>query len=284
MTEDRETGQFVPLHKGHAIDQVLFALQFEGALDDASIKELRERLAKDSAFPAKNDIRQIGLQVGVGVHGPMVGNLAAASGTPQLVGLQFRKARQDGTVETELRLDKAAFSFRTINYTRWADVWANVKGYIDISLPIYLRSTRLLAVGLTYVDKFIWEGAPGNSNSVSLLRSGSPYIAPHVYSAKDLWHSHSGAFVRVDAKTKRLISVDIDYVDELVTDHPRKALSIQSVLNDILNQPDYESAELTSESTPAFVETHMTQLHDVSKQILADIINSDMARRIALES
>ncbi len=280
---DREAGQWVPLHKGHAIEQFVFTLQFAGAIAQPLIRTLREQLKNDDAFPGKSDLRAVGFQIGAGAGGlGLASGVLPASGAPVLAGLQYQKARPDGIVETELRLETSSMVFRTITYTHWGEIWAAVKKYIDISLPIYVKSAKLAVIGLSYVDKFVWQGALESSNPFPILQPGSKYLVQRVYASRDLWHTHSGEFVRVDSQTKRLVNVDVDYVDEYPSDEPRRALVVKTVLNDNFNQPGYEQTSLTPQTGSDFVGTHVNQLHDLSKDILASIISSEMAKRIAL--
>ena len=92
----------------------------------------------------------------------------------------------------------------------------------------------------------------------------------------------AGEFVRADGQTKRLVNVDVDYVDEYTSDKPRRALTVKTLLTDTFNQAGYEPTDLTPQTGSDFVETHVNQLHDLSKNILANIISSEMAERIAL--
>ncbi len=276
---DRDAEQWVPLHSAHAIEQFLFTLQFDRAIDEAAVKTIRDRLKDDAAFPAKNEIRTVGIEIGAGGGRALL----PASGVPTLSGMHYQKTRDDGTVETELKLDRTAIAFRTIAYTHWETVWGAAKQYVSIALPVYLTAGKLVVIGLNYVDKFIWQGALERASPLPILRPESKYLAPRVYGAKDLWHTHSGEFVSVDNQTKRLVNVDVDYVDEYPSDEPRRALVIKTVLNDAFNQFGYAPTALKAEAGMEFIGNQIIQLHDLCKDILGNIISSDMAKRIALE-
>jgi hypothetical protein len=59
-------------------------------------------------------------------------------------------------------------------------------------------------------------------------------------------------------------------------------IAIGTVLSDLMNQPGYENFVIDEIDGNAFLDSKMQQLHDFGKLILAEIINSDMSKRIAL--
>ena len=198
-------------------------------------------------------------------------------------GYSYRSVRPNGLVETELTADKMSVTFRTLNYDRWAKNWAEAKNYVERILPLYIQTAKFAAVGLTYSDKFVWRGSTQECNAAAILRSGSEYLCPRVFSANDLWHSHTGSFEKVDAHTKRLTTLNADLIEEqLAPDQARRALSITSVLTDMFNQPGFEPLQSSPGLGIDFVDRHMQELHRLDKVILTNILNPDMVNRIAL--
>lgn len=274
--EANQNGRFEPIHDAHAIEQVLFVLQVDHPLDDVNFAEAR-KVAEQFApeLPGRAEIQGFAFAIGTpGPVGPM------PSGPP--VGSVFHRTAPDGTIESELRIERASVTFRTSLYTRWDAVWARARKYFDAMAPKYVAQARISAISLNYVDKFAWIGALTECRPSLLLRPRSSYLCPHVYDAKDLWHSHTGAFLQVGNDTKRLLNINVDYLDENRPDGLRRLLTIRTVLTDLINQPGYASLEMAAKDAAKFLDAHMQELHDFGKVLFSDIINDEMSKRIAL--
>jgi uncharacterized protein (TIGR04255 family) len=265
--------QFEPVHDAHAIEQVVFVLQIDRPLDDKSFAAVSDAAAAFmSDLPGRNVIQAVGLMIGaVGIGTP----------APPMMGTVFSRTNPAGIVESELRVERATVSFRTTLYTRWDAVWAQARKYFDVLIPKYVTSARIAGISLNFVDRFVWIGLPAECRPASLLRPSSKYVSPNVYEAPDLWHSHTGAFLRVDNQTKRLLNVNIDYVDGIPPENKRTVV-ITTVLNDMFNQPDFQATEVTAESVASLFDAHMQQLHSFGKSVFGNIINDEMKKRIAL--
>jgi uncharacterized protein (TIGR04255 family) len=267
------------LHQAHAIEQVAFAVQFDREVAADVMTTLRDTVAEwfEGDFPRRSEFQGTTLTIGVGPVMPT----ALKADAP--AGYVFQRFRADGLIEAELRVDKTSIVYRTILYTRWADVWGRAHSYLDRLIPPYANVAQIGALGLNYVDKFIWKGPGSECLPTLLLRSGSPYICPHAFEARDLWHTHTGRFDRVDAITKRLSLVHTDYRDDLFPSGAQRVVAITSALTDMYNQPGYDPARVTADQALAFVSERIEDLHKTNKRILADIINEEMCKRIALE-
>jgi uncharacterized protein (TIGR04255 family) len=275
---------FEPLHDAHAIEQVAMALQFAGQVDDAAFSEIlivadafKEELPRPTDF-AGIQIMFPGQQVAL--QPPMSFNFANAQSVP--MGRSFAKFRANGSLESELRLDRSTVTYRTSAYTTWREVWRTAKAYFDKVIPTYAKAAQPASISLNYLDKFRWKGSPQNVRVGELLRVGSPYVTPHVFGLDDMWHSHTGAFLRIDEATKRLVNINVDCIDDLASGTPQRTIAIATVLTDMLNQPSYVATVVDKTDLVAFFDAHLKLLHDVSKQIFGQTIGDDMCKRIAL--
>lgn len=269
---------FQPLHSAHAIEQVAFSVTFHNPLDDATLQAAKNAIGNPEELPGRMELRQIAIAIGAGAPAPTSG--AALSN-----GYAFTKIQADGAVETELQLLRNAVVFRTNLYTRWAAVWDRARKYFSCSLEIYARRSALAQVSLNYLDKFVCYGSLQEARVATVLQPNSPYIAPRIFGASDLWHCHSGAFSRANDRTKRLTTVNLDYLTEtMATDgRERQTLSIMAILADMLNQPGYAPTQPPAERLISVVDEAFQALHQADKVILGSIISPEMARRIALE-
>ena len=188
----------------------------------------------------------------------------------------------DGTVAHELRVERTSLTFRTTLYSRWDAVWSQASRYFNTLVPLYAEQAGLSGISVNYVDKFVWSGNLSECRPNLLLRAESKYLCPYVYKAEDFWHSHTGAFIRVDKNTKRLLNVNVDYLDESRLSETRRIVAITTVLTDQLNQPGYELCAMERESVISFIDAHLQGLHKFGKEVFSNIINDTMSKRIAL--
>lgn len=275
---------FEPLHDAHSIEQVVFAIQFDGQLDDAAFKEITDILEPITAdLPKKDELFRANLTFAVGNVGTSPSGVVATQPTPPVAfGKTYKSIQPDGTIGNEFTVDRNSIVFRTTLYTRWAETWLRGRKYCEVILGKYLVKVGITAVSLNYMDKFVWNGLDFECRPTFLLHPKSKYLCPHVYETAELWHSHTGAFNRVDGKTKRLLNVNVDHLEERKHDSLQRVIAIGTVLSDLMNQPGYEKFEIAEIEGNAFLDSKMQQLHDFGKVVLGEIINSDMSKRIAL--
>ena len=271
------TGHYDPIHQAHALEQVVFVIQFDRQLGNAafdtvlgSVKQISEQ-----DFPGRAELQSFFI---VGTQ-PAQPNPTTAAGAHGRV--LFRQA-PDGRTDRELRVERSSLTFRTQLYTRWSEVWGEARKQFDRLLPLYLVESNLASVSTNFIDRFVWVGNAKEATPALLLRKGCEYIAPHVYGAPDLWHSHTGAFLNADIRTKRLVNVNADHVEESVSDELKRSIVFATVFTDLFSQPGYGPLELTAATICAFVDSHMQDLHVLGKTVLGNMINDEMGRRIAL--
>lgn len=270
---ERPSRGFEPVHSAHAIEQVAFTIQLAQPIEDAQLDAADLALQGIPSLPKRQQFRTVMVALSPISTPPVDG----------AVGYLFQRFRADGSVEAEVRMDRNSVTFRTAFYTRWAQVWAEARSYLLKTFPMYLQSTRLAAIGLTYVDKFIWVGAPQEARAAALLRLDCPYVPAHIFRAEDFWHSHTGAFIKADAHTKRLMNVNVDCLDQPQgTGATARTVSITTVINDMFNQSGYDPLGEVPDPI-AFVEDHLEALHAFDKSIIAAMLTPQMSRRIALE-
>lgn len=272
------TETFEPLHDAHSIEQVVVVVQFDRMVDDVTFQSIRNFCNKyDNFFPSRTEIQQIF-------------SIAFNQGTPipnaqnSSTGLSFKIFSADGSIQTELRIERTGITYRTTSYTRWSLIWPQVKEYFDDLIPLFASQARVSNVSLNYVDKFIWRGDFENFTPSLLLNTESQYICGHIFNAPDFWHCHTGAFSKSDEQTKRLMNVNVDYLDEINNrGETRKVISITTIITDYFDQPGYGAPNYTEATINDFINTHLHSMHKSDKDILSDILVEKIARRIALK-
>ena len=272
-----KSGHFEPIHAAHAIEQVVFVLQFEAPLSDESFAQVQ---ACAKQFETDADMPRLMKLGGISISFSPAGQSAPVSS--QKTGFMLRRMRADGSIEKELRVEPDSIVFMTSLYTRWDEVWTQAQGYFEKLAPIYAVNLKIAGIGLNYIDKFIWAGEKTECRADALLRVNSKYLSPQIFEAQDFWHSHTGAFIRADKQTKRLLNVNVDHLEESRADDMRRVVSVITVLTDMLNQPDYTPAEVSAENINQFLDKHTKGLHLFGKEVFSNIINDEMSKRIAL--
>jgi len=271
---DQKKG-FEPLHKGHAIEQVIISVVMDSEIPEGTLTEIKQTIGTPEELPAYAELAAVSFAVGPGLP-------ASAALAPSTTGHLFRKVRPDGITENELKAHRNTLSFRTTLYTRWNVLWSLAKTYIEKLLPYYARHGRVAQLSLNYIDKFIWYGAKDQYDITQVLRRDSPYLAGHIFETKDLWHIHTGRFMLADDATKRLINVNSDYLDERRQGETRRTISIRTALIDSFNQAGFNEFNLVNQQLIDSVDKHFQELHELDKVILKSILTADTARRIAL--
>jgi hypothetical protein len=268
---------FEPLHDAHSIEQVVFVVQFDRMIDDATFQSISDFSKKyDTIFPSRTLIQQVSFAFGQGIPIPNAPNSSN--------GFVFKIFAADGSIQTEFKIERTGITYRTTNYTRWNLIWSQVKEYFDELIPMFIEQARIVNLSLNYVDKFLWSGDIKNFNPSLLLNAESQYLCRHIFNTPDFWHSHTGAFIRSDEETKRLMNVNVDYVDEINNrGEVRKVISILSVITDNLDQPGYTSSNYTKDTVSDFINMHLQSMHEYGKVILSDLIIEKIAQRIALK-
>ncbi len=266
---------FEPIHDAHAIEQVVISIQFNAPLRNENFAELRKIAeAFKPELPGRSPLQTITLALGGGGVVP----------APVAQGFSMHISGADGVIQHELRVDANSLTYRTTSYSRWALIWERARKYFEALLGVYVRDVKLAAISINYVDKFVWSGSEMSDKTSSLIREGSKYLPKHIYESSDLWHSHTGAFVKVDKNTKRLINVNVDHIDETQDTEMRRAIVISTVLTDIFDQVGYEPLSIDGEEAHLdFLNEKITALHDLDKDVLGDIINDEMCQRIDLK-
>lgn len=280
MTTAESDARFVPLHDAHAIDQLVATVQFASRLTDGELDAIGSAMAHfQEQLPNTHQVRGVTFNFGPeGITPVQQADAAAPDG--------FVRFLADGkTALKELRVDRDSLVFRTQVYTRWDAVWKEARSYFDKVLAL-LEPGRVSALGLLYVDKFIWMGPPDACRPSFLLRDDSPYMTMNSLASQDLWHCHSGRFLKAAADVKRLEVVDIDCLDEphetAAGAVQRRVLRIATAVTDIYNQPGFEPRKQPQGNVIDDAEVAFSGLHIELKRVLSEIISDTYAARVGL--
>jgi hypothetical protein len=284
MVTEKMTG-WHPIHDNHAIAVMAAVVTFAQAIPDLLLKRVLQD-SEDAAFglglKSRHAIR--GFQIPVGIDAtPQSGAVGAVQG-------QFFNAlleTPDGAppsaqIAEQLRVDQGAVVYRTWQYVSWKWQFERMRNLMAPALERAKSAVAFASIRLEYLDRFQFRGDATVADPKQLLRVDCPLIAPHVFSARDLWHSHTGSFLTTVDHYKRLQQVMIDAIDEPYPPQERvppvRWVNITTALEDRLTPPLTADQEI---DITAIFQT-LDTLHVSLKDILSSIITEKLAKRICL--
>ncbi len=277
---------FRPVHEANAIETVVVTIQFKNVLDDLQLVEAFQVVDSfEERLKGKNEMRGMGIQVGpqgVTQLNPFANTL------PDGIS-RFRTDARGVQVE-ELRVDRQSIAYVTQNYVSWDIFWENASSLIFKLIDSIVRTSsadNIAAYSLTYVDRFIWEGSLDKFNAKFLLQENSPYVTAFVAESDNLWHCHSGKFIRENEYIKRLSVIRLDCVDEQTVGpsykvEQKRYVRLENSLTDHFHQPGFSARNTKAENVIEEVSERYQSLHSKQREMLASILNSEILRRIGM--
>lgn len=265
---------FAPVHEAHSIEQVIFVLQYDRPVNDEAFKQILDiSAAFEEHLPAKSQlVPQFSISFGT-----------PSNFTPNFQnGISYRRISPNGTLDTELRIERHSITYVTTNYTRWNPTWQKAKEYLDQLIGVYVQHARINAISLNYVDKYVWKGASEDFQPRLLINDESQFISRNIFSTQDFWHSHTGAFYKINDTVKRLLNFNVDAIEEPIEGKFHKVISLTTVITDMLDQPGYALIDYDQANLVEFVDHAMQSMHDFSKTVLTSTLTLDVQKQIGL--
>lgn len=184
---------FEPKSGSHAIIEVVFGLTFNRPLQQVEIERVIAQHGRWKEWLPRLQ-RQEGISFSFGAFGFGGGQQIAFPSS----GVVFDRLRPDGSLDWRLRVEGQNIFVNCLLYTRWAEIWPQVRGLQALVLNIIdaqdLLITQLI---LQYIDVFEWIGDVSSYDATRLIRVDG--IAPSgVVSHGPWWHLHQGWFRQDD--------------------------------------------------------------------------------------
>ena len=203
---------------------------------------------------------------------------------PQAIRLSrslFDEETEQRSLVEILSIGKLDIAYYTTAYTRWAAFSDRLKSLFIAPLPIALEAVRPQSLRLEYKDSFRYmgEGAP---IAETLLRHGSPLIAPHAFAQPELWHSHTGMFERSNQSDQRLIQLNID-ANEIWAENEARPARVVSILTAV-QENFFPTPEDTSWPSSESLIAIFDSMHERSTEVFRSVVSDEIGRRIGLIS
>lgn len=265
-----------PFAGNNAIQNVVFALEWADQLQTSELHAIRalhddpKNTAFRKALPQVQEARMVTINVGGDLSGQPVKSNAA-----ELGGVNFSRPSQLGAVSRALNVSRGNCLGVVTEYTRWAQIWPEVRDWLLLITPIIQSKRAVTTIGLQYTDVFQWKADPASLVVSEVLSTDSKYLAKNIFQAKSIWHSHHG------------------YVEKCTTPVPSDLL--ENVNVNMLENNGQKSIQIVTShratlATPVWgdmrslLEDFMTDLHVKNKAIMKNLLTPPVQSLIKLSS
>jgi uncharacterized protein (TIGR04255 family) len=277
-------GSWNPIHENHAIDVMAALVTFSQPIPNLLLNKALKR-SEDASFAA--GLRSRHRTAGIAVVIDSVGVSSGAA--PPMYGRIFNSLVEGEETTAgpprlaeQLQVTPTQIIYRTWSYVSWTWQIERMKTLMGPAISTVQDSVSFAMQRLEYLDRFRFEGDLSDIELTSLLRAGSPLIAPHVFSRTDLWHSHTGAFLPSPDGVKRLEQVFIDCIDEPAISTPdtpkTRWINVMTAREDRFPEDGVDEPERNCD----FIFNRFDQLHSELKETFGSVVTDDVARRIYL--
>ncbi len=264
----------IPITQSHAIQSVVFALEWQGELTDQALTDI-QKLAPElkSHFPVATAQRVVNINIGPKLNSALPNQQEVDD---QLGGMMFLRTGKFGNVTSQLNVSRTNCVVLINEYDRWTQTLDAVIRYIKIVLPVILKEKPITIIALQYIDVFTWKDDPENLNLREIFIENSPYLAPNVFDQKGLWHCHNGYV------TQQLHHLEGDCLDNInvntVADQDDLKIQITTAHKFTLKTP----LRLASKTYLQSIRDVQNTLHNHNKDILRQLLTNEVCNMIHL--
>ncbi|MGH8557821.1 MAG: TIGR04255 family protein [Methylococcales bacterium] len=276
---------YSPINDAHAIVEVVMFVQFAPGFGDSTIRKLTqiEHDLKDE-LPKATPIQRLAFS--------MLPQQGSQVMQQQLIGIEMQSMRRDGSLEWMLRTTENTIAVHCLDYSRWDTVWQKAKGYLDKAFKHLDGSESFVdAVGLKYIDRFLCNTAPEQSNLSDLFGSNNDLIFNRAFSMNSgsLWHCHTGWFENMNLNTadmKCLNQLNVDSSFKNINGNSKLVVTIDhSAIASIPQDKNGLSVlKKRNGSEELSFEDIMNELHRQNKAMMAKLLSKQMATAISLSA
>jgi uncharacterized protein (TIGR04255 family) len=261
--------RFQPIYQAHAIVEMVVFFELAYGLEGhmAHLLSIRSDMAQD--FPSSDILQSIEISF-------------PQNQDPKNGGIELRRYKPDGTPEWLIRIISRTISIHCLEYTRWQDVWPKINQYIStIFARLSETGLQLSAVGLKYIDQFIFEGDIKDYDLSHLFKKDTSLLNSRAFSSGAHWHCHCGWFQEMPGLGKVLSQMNTTGIaqDEqhgvIVIDH---TFTLHAQTQDVplatCLLPDLAGEDARSNI--------VKEMHRANKCLLGELLVDSMQQRISL--
>lgn len=268
--------RFQPVNQAHAIVEMIVFFEFIQGLGEnvERLLSLSSELSDD--FPSSQILGFVELNLGQDAQQKQT----ISQATPKPGGIELRRTREGNSLEWLIRITRDSISIHCLEYTHWEDVWREINRYIAVIFEKLIGiNIDIAAIGLKYVDQFLYQGDFQSYNAGLLLNQKSEFLHPKAFSSDCRWHCHTGWYEKTDAHGDILSQLN---VDSYIANHNDKSvvIIIENTLSRRANNESELALYFSSEDARANLVSFM---HDVNKRLLCDLLIEEVQNQISLQ-
>lgn len=271
--------EYLPFHEMHSIQEAQINLLFEGQFNQQAIEGARQSAneALSGSLPHTTDIRSAELQINMPNPGSPIP--IRASHQNQLVGFQMSAVKRNSQPARVLRLTDNILSVGILDYESWEVTIQAVVNYLTPVLSFLpLLENPINAFGIRIIDRYTFNGRPGDARAEMLLVRGNPYVTPQAFNSGANWHCNSGWFdYRLEDRVLHNLNVSSNRVElsSIVTIDHNATIQLSARRQSLL-------ALMEPIGGASGLEEVLNSLHDQNKTILREMLIPDMLEKIGL--
>lgn len=267
-----------PYAGDHAIQNAVFALDFDSPLTESQLKDINKAATKSfgSEFPDVQEQQTMAINFGLGQGNQSVKAVAQPGGFTMRRVLGF-----PGMAGRVITVSPNNCIIVVSDYTRWDAIKADIDRYFDVILQaVGKHNIAINSVGLQYTDIFNWKADPKELLLTEVFSADTPYLVPNVLrpDAPALWHSHHGYFLECDSPIpyRQLDNINISRIDSMGSHSLQVLTSHKAQLNSPMWKIGKENRSKISEI--------QEKLHRANKEILRTLFTAELRHKIKLDS
>jgi uncharacterized protein (TIGR04255 family) len=264
------------LHERNAIEAMALTIKFAEPLSSVVGKRVLGDLEGSASKLGMIDKQPIqGLRVEIGQGGGTLQQLPSSGMNFQRKSLERQTAVVGQVVSAQATFNNDLLQYQTFRYQGWRKEFADMWSLLEKPLRRAVDAVTIGTLRLEYLDRFIFVGAPQAISVGPLLKPGD-LLAGQIFSAPDMWHSHTGRFddVADGARTLKQINADLQ---ELVPPHPRAGSRTLALMTAIERQFHLPGLEVEATMLEQMFAEELEELHEEACTLFFELLNDRFA-------
>lgn len=274
MSNNDPRTKSTPWAGANAIDTAVFAIEL--AQPPTPERAVAVKAALDvfaAELPGEQSGQAPNLFVAIGATMPPFGE-----------ALRF-VAKPTGEHAWRVQLTGNVLQVTCTQYTRFAEIWAKAKKYLQAMLAAVEADSIVTNVSHQYIDKFLYppEMQESQYSAGELFDEASPYLTPQARQSGLEWHVFQGWFDYANAPKRRLLH-QLNITNVALT---APAIQIASIIDHRGSIQYGRSAPHTAlELAPdnGLLDAYMSELHIAHKAVLKNLLHPAKLQEIGMEN
>ncbi len=271
-------GEYLPFSDRHSIQEAQINLFFPGQFEKQDIEAARGAAHAELSDILPRLAEVHGGSVTIEVTDPST-PVTVVPATSGLAGFQFSNVQGNAQPGRVLRLAGNSLSVSVMDYDSWITSRQVASTYFKpVLTAVPLDRNPVIAFGLRFIDRYTFSGPPDEARACLLFAVQSQHLTPHVFDSGASWHCNTGWFDSLgDDRVLHNLNVASALIDLSST------VTIEHNATAHLCHPRQSIGSLFPVPTgqSGLIEV-LDILHDRNKDILREILVSEMLDRIGL--